>query len=510
MHRLGLRGRLLSSYLVVIVAMLITILLALVILFSLRPAPPDPTYQRLAAILRGLGPAVLNENVFSRVQGEGAAGAPSIDAMAGSLREAVDLIANQSQVRALFVVQVAGEQVLVHDSAGRFDARDTLSFTLDDSFMDGTLGRSIGPRSQQLYGTFLDGDETWVFAGITRATPAILSERIEGLTLVLAEPLATGTWVQLLTGVLRLFAVPLLQASCIGIGVGGALAFAITRSITHPLQALSAAAARVARGQETGQVAVAGPPEIRQVAESFNEMAAEVRATQAAQRDFLANVTHDLKTPLTSIQGYSQAIVDGTATRPQEAAAIIHDEANRLNRMVIEVTDLLRMQSGAFRIHMTTLRLDTLLDQLCDRLAVVAEGKHIALTRSIPVLPAIAGDGDRLAQVYTNLIGNSIKYTQAGGAIQVLAHTEDGGISVSVRDTGAGIAQEDLGRIFERFYQTDKARGPMRGTGLGLAISGEIVRAHGGRIEASSPGKDQGATFRVWLPYLDTAELHER
>ena len=115
-------------------------------------------------------------------------------------------------------------------------------------------------------------------------------------------------------------------------------------------------------------------------------------------------------------------------------------------------------------------------------------------------MPHIAGDGDRLAQVLMNLVSNAIKFTPEGGKVQIVAQFKDGGVSLTVRDSGIGIPPEDLSRVFERFYQVDKARGPQRGTGLGLAITHEIIEAHGGTISVHSKGHNKGTTFRIWLP----------
>jgi signal transduction histidine kinase len=127
-------------------------------------------------------------------------------------------------------------------------------------------------------------------------------------------------------------------------------------------------------------------------------------------------------------------------------------------------------------------------------------------------MPEINGDGDRLAQVVTNLISNAIKYTPSGGKIRVKTQVNNGGIEIIVQDSGVGIPVEDLPHIFERFYQVDKARGPRRGTGLGLAITQEIVQAHGGTISATSAGAGKGSTFTVWLPspHLNTVMRGKR
>ena len=293
---------------------------------------------------------------------------------------------------------------------------------------------------------------------------------------------------------------PLLQAGAVGIVFAIVLAALISRTIAKPLQRVATAATDVAHGDYSVHVPVSGPLEVRSLAESFNRMTSEVLAANTAQRDFLGNVSHDLKTPLTSIQGYSQAIIDGAAEDPQAAAEIIFEEASRLNRMVIELTDLERLQAGKLSMKNEAIDMAQLSEAVLQSLMVVAAQQDVQLESSIAAVPPVIGDGDRLAQVLVNLISNALKYTPAGGAVQLRTERAGRGIKVSIQDTGIGIPREELSRVFERFYQVDKARGPRRGTGLGLAIAQEIVEAHGGRITVASPGRDRGALFTIWLP----------
>jgi signal transduction histidine kinase len=135
-----------------------------------------------------------------------------------------------------------------------------------------------------------------------------------------------------------------------------------------------------------------------------------------------------------------------------------------------------------------------------ERLRIVAQKKGLEMSMDAPPMPEIKADGDRMVQVVTNLISNAIKYTPSGGSVRVKTQINNGGIELIVQDTGIGVPAEDLPRVFERFYQVDKTRGPRRGTGLGLAISQEIVQAHGGTISVTSAGAGKGSTFTVWLP----------
>jgi signal transduction histidine kinase len=305
-----------------------------------------------------------------------------------------------------------------------------------------------------------------------------------------------------------------------GLILSTGLAWLISRSVARPLQRVTNAAHAIAQGDYDQKVAVAGPAEVQWVAQDFNRMAQQVRSSQAAQRDFVANVSHELKTPLTSIQGYSQAIADGTAEEPaaiQRSAEIIHDEAARLGRIVGELLDLARIESGQVVMNREPVELDDVLRNLVDRFRLRADEVGISLTTKIDKLSPVIGDGDRLAQVFTNLLDNALKHTPQGGRINVTARmltpsavrrrkeAWPRAVEVAVSDSGEGIPPEDLSRVFERFYQVDKSRKQTGGVGLGLAITQEIVQAHGGSIKAESI-RGLGTRFTVILPARTPAE----
>lgn len=302
---------------------------------------------------------------------------------------------------------------------------------------------------------------------------------------------------------------PLAQAGLIAGLLSTLLAILIARSVAGPLRHVAAGARAVARGQGSDDpvptVPVSGPSEVRSVAQSFNEMAKQVRAAQAAQRDFVANVSHDLKTPLTSIQGFAQAILDGAADTPDQlrrSASIIFDEAERMRRLVDGLLDLARLDARLSTLSRVSTDVSALLTSASEKLGRRAAEKGLSLQTHIQALPPIPGDPDRLAQVFDNLLDNALKYTPAGGSILLNAAQVGGAIEVVVADTGAGIPPEDLPRIFERFYQVDKSRvgaSEARGAGLGLAITKEIVEAHGGQVRAESAA-GRGAKFTVRLP----------
>jgi signal transduction histidine kinase len=300
----------------------------------------------------------------------------------------------------------------------------------------------------------------------------------------------------------------LLQAlgvsSLVGVVVSMLLAFWVTQSVAAPLQKISRAVSQVAEGR-LSQVEPSGPREVRSLGETFNRMAQTVQASQKSQRDFVANVSHELKTPLTSVQGFAQAIIDGTAATEedqQQAARVIYDEAGRMHRMVLDLLDLAKLDAGTAEFKRERLELAPLLQRVVEKFTPQSREANVELVARIDPLPAMIGDGDRLVQVFTNLVDNALKHTPPGGKVTLTAGSDNGQAKIRVEDTGSGIPPEELSRIFERFYQLDKARqgGPQHGAGLGLAIVQEIVLAHGGRMDAASQ-EGQGSRFTVWLPF---------
>lgn len=298
------------------------------------------------------------------------------------------------------------------------------------------------------------------------------------------------------------------------------LSVLIARSVANPLRAIANAAEAVAQGDYSRQVTVTGPDEVKQMARSFNSMTQKVQANQTAMRNFVSNASHELKTPLTSIQGFSQALRDGEvqdeASR-NHYAGIIFDEAHRMRRLVEDLLDLARIDAGQIVIGKEPLDLTVLLDVTVNRLSAQLKAKNVTLQTDFQNVPNVVGNGDRLIQVFTNLIDNAIKHTPIGGTITLQgASTVNVGMNsststidskrkrkqfaqVTMADTGSGIAPEDLKHIFERLYQVDKSRKRGHGIGLGLAIAHDIVRAHGGHIRAESV-MGQGTQFIVWLP----------
>lgn len=280
--------------------------------------------------------------------------------------------------------------------------------------------------------------------------------------------------------------------------------------ISSPLQEMEKAARTLSEG-EFYQIPIKGPDEVRALASSYNEMVDKVKSFQDSQRDFVANVSHELKTPLTSIQGFSEAILDGTVIDGpalNKAAGIIKTEADRMYRLVVDLLDLARFDAGTVTLDRQPLDLERLLNQVGSQLIPQAVEAQVDFRLDIDPLPTCVGDEDRLSQVFTNLVDNAIKHTPAGGFVHLSARSEEGLARVEVIDSGEGIPPEHLPRIFERFYKVDGARKKetIPGTGLGLAIAEQIVQAHSGTIQVrSQPG--EGTAFEVNIPVVKSDDL---
>jgi signal transduction histidine kinase len=296
---------------------------------------------------------------------------------------------------------------------------------------------------------------------------------------------------------------PVFIAAIVALTISLLVAFWLARWVGDPLQQIVAASRQMPSAQAKLLVP-RGPHEVQELTQAFNEMNSRVQASQKSQREFVANVSHELKTPLTSVQGFAQAILDGTADTPesrQQAARVIYDEAGRMHRMVLDLLELARLDAGTLDLQHLPVDLPALLNNVAEKFTPQARAAQLSIRVETTALPTVTGDGDRLAQIFTNLVDNALKNTPAGGSVTLRAALTGSEVQVNVVDSGAGISSEALPHIFERFFQADTSRpgGEKHGTGLGLAIVREIVKAHGGKISVcSAPGT--GSTFTVTLP----------
>lgn len=290
-------------------------------------------------------------------------------------------------------------------------------------------------------------------------------------------------------------------AAASAVAVGASILF--SRSIVAPLRAMTEASQRIADGHYEERVQATGSDELGQLAMRFNQMAAKLEQVEAMRRQLIGDVSHELRTPLTAIKGSMEGLVDGILPATEETFRQIHQEAERLNRLVDDLQELSRVEAGAYPLDLRPLQVSRLAETVTKRLRQQFESKRVNLQFNLPVdLPQVLADEDRALQVLTNLVGNALQYTPPGGEVSITAERINGMMQISVRDTGVGIAPEHLAHIFDRFYRVDKSRSRASGggSGIGLTIAKHLVEAHGGHLWAESQGTGKGSLFAFTLP----------
>jgi signal transduction histidine kinase len=295
---------------------------------------------------------------------------------------------------------------------------------------------------------------------------------------------------------------PLAIAGAVALLASILVAVVISRSISRPLARITQAAQEMAHGRYDQSLEVRGQDEVARLSDAFNAMARQVSQSHQMMRDLLANVSHELKTPLTSIQGFSQALEEGAIDSREEAgeaAKIINEEAQRMRRLVDDLIDLSQLESGQAPVQLQPLDVADLLRVCARRFEWQLRESGVTLRLDVNGLPAIEGDEGRLEQAFSNLIDNAVRHTPAGGTITVGARAANGNARVAVHNTGSYIPKDDQSRVFERFFRVDRNRARVPGYGLGLAIVSEIIHAHGGAITLESD-QEKGTTFIVSLP----------
>ncbi len=408
------------------------------------------------------------------------------------------LIGQQSQWAGLPLAQIRDE-FLRNDRA--FDTR-LLLLDVQNNILVDTRSDSLPPLRLRRFARLFfvqtmrdDNGDVWLYTS---------GQLPDGRTLVVTVPRPKVSILAVLTDELL---PPLLQGGALALLMALVFAYFMARWVADPLQAMVNAAASFPAGN-VKPLPLAGPREVQDVLSAFNQMTTRVQASQRSQRDFVANVSHELKTPLTSIQGFSQALLDGTASTQadqQQAARVIYAESGRMYRMVLDLLDLARLDSGMIQLQRATVSLPELLRGVVERFRPQSQRSGVELVLESADAPSLIGDGDRLAQVFNNLVDNALKFTPSGGKIRLSIRPVADKLEVDVADTGIGMPADRLEHIFDRFYQVDSSRqgGEQHGAGLGLAIAHEIIRMHGGKISVRS-APQAGTVFTVSLPLLDS------
>ena len=395
----------------------------------------------------------------------------------------------------------------------------------------GRLGIVYGIRSFSVLdgqtGAFLTGSEV---PAVAQITPNVLTalgggagdrsdRRLDYMDVALRVTTADGnTYIiqildnkQTATALTEsLFAI-ILRAGGIGLLISIILSFILSKTMVVPIQNLTRAAEGVAAGDFSRRLDISARDEIGELAQTFDNMAGQLKETVAQleraaslQKEFVANVSHELKTPLTSVRSYAETLLDSPSLAPatrQDLLQVVVDESDRLTRIVQDLLALSQLDAQRRLLSTETFSFQTAVERTVRTVALAAKEKAIRLEGTYPPdMPRMTGYRPGVEQVVLNIVSNAVKYTQRGGRVTLTANVEGDFVILRVEDDGPGIPEEDMPRIFDRFYRVDKGRSrELGGTGLGLAIARETARRLGGDIRIES-AFGAGTTVTIILP----------
>ncbi|MPZ98530.1 MAG: HAMP domain-containing protein [Dehalococcoidia bacterium] len=488
MHR-SLRGRLLAAFAIVIALSLFLSASGFVLL--LREQQVDSAEQRI-----GLLVAPLTQR----------AGNMELNGWPRELmREDLEQVAGYYDIRILLLDNV--QRVVIDTDV----ANSMLGERLDLPAATPTPepqedGRPAGSMSSfHTVRTNAGGEDLYLFTTAAERVIPTWPPWTPQMQLVIAVPAGdvTSAWAALL---------PRLSVAGLSAAVVAVVAATLLASrITKPIAQMTRASEAMARGDLQQRIDDAGSDEVGALASAFNQMSAQVARSNRAMRDLLANVSHELKTPLTSIQGFSQAMVDGMADdreQSREMAAVIHDEAERIRALVDDLLYLSEIESGTLQLNLDAVDVDAVVSDTARRFRYLAEQQDIEI-RLAPAAGEIRADGRRLEQVLANLVDNAIRYAPAGTEVLLRTYLIGDDAAIEVHNGGGAIAPDHLPHVFDRFYQVDPSRSDDRHSGLGLAIVHELVQAHEGQAVVES-STDSGTVFTVRLPVAGPASDRPR
>ena len=292
--------------------------------------------------------------------------------------------------------------------------------------------------------------------------------------------------------------VPIWVRPVLSVLIALALVQVLARGMTSPLREMAVAARHMAEGDWTQRVTDTSADEVGELARAFNAMAAELALVDRMRKDLVANVSHELRTPIAALQARLENLVDGIEEPDPKLLGSMLDQTERLARLVSQLRDLSRLESGAVPLHREVLDVAPLLDAVASEARLHAPDRRIEI--SAPTGLRLVGDADRLHQVLANLTANALRHGPPDRPVRLSAEVRNGSVVVTVSDEGPGIPDGDADRVFERFYRADPARpGTSGGAGLGLSIARWIVDLHGGDIRPAA-NHPSGCAMVVRLP----------
>lgn len=289
----------------------------------------------------------------------------------------------------------------------------------------------------------------------------------------------------------------LFYISFILLAAASLLSFLLARTFTRPIVDIEKAAARMADGDFSARINVKQQDEIGQLAKTINYLGQQLSQIDQMRKDLIANVSHELRTPLSLIRGYAETLRDVTgndADKRGKQLGIIIEEAERLSRMVDDILNLSRLQSGHFELNKSVFSINKLAGNVAKRYDLLSKQNEVSIIMEMSGEQLVEADAARIEQVLYNLINNAFNNTDSGGIITIRDILKGDSVRVEVTDSGSGIPEEEINRIWDRYYKADKSAGKTAGSGLGLAIVKAILEAHGAAYGVESR-KDAGTTF---------------
>ena len=287
----------------------------------------------------------------------------------------------------------------------------------------------------------------------------------------------------------------------VAIAIALLLTYFLSRRILAPVKALTSATRQFGKGDFSRRVDYKDKGELGELARSFNSMADDLEHTERLRRNMVADVAHELRTPLSNLKGYLEAISDGVVKLDEDTIQLLNEEASSLSRLVNDLQELSLADAGEINLIIQPEDVSRLVNEAVTAMQTKAMTKGLTIFNDLPsTFPVVDIDSHRIKQVLLNLLDNAVAHTDPGGRITLTTRQQGNQIHISVADTGEGIPAKELPLIFERFYRVDKSRTRATGgSGLGLTIVKRLVEAHGGTIEVKSqPG--QGSTFTFTIP----------
>lgn len=370
-----------------------------------------------------------------------------------------------------------------------------------------TASRSLRGRLVSTYAAVIAVVLVVVFFAVRVMTPAFVEQRVQnrlgsqggqGAGPGGPPPQATSS---VSTEVAQLYEdslnLSLLIAAAVGIVIAIALAWWFTRRILGRLEEVQEATRQLAAGDYEHRLPPQDDAELADLADSVNTLGASLAATEQARARLVSDLAHEIRNPLATIESYMEGLIDGVLPANAETYHTVSAEAHRLQRLTSDLSLLSREQEGVLEMHPVAADLVVVAQRVADRLRVQYEAKGVQLTTDLGGELPVFGDPDRLDQALTNVVGNALSYTEAGGTVSVRGRLHGRDCVVDVTDTGRGIPAAELERIFSRFTRL-QAGGP--GTGIGLHIARRIAEMHEGTLTATSDGLGEGATFTLSIP----------